>query len=149
MRIAQRLKYQSELVVTSTELKKKKKKRSGEHTKILSSFVNTKFICYNLATICLVVFEKQRMKNESTALAREREIKRCEKRERADTDLELSFSFSVDVLTPTCSLFLSSRLLRGCEDPLRSSPKMGDANFGHLHIVVAGVQLLSLHRRVS
>ena len=77
------------------------------------------------------------MKNESTALARLREIKRREKRERererererADTDLELSFSFSVVVQTRACSFVLSSQLRNGCETSSQELTQNGHRNF--------------------
>ena len=47
-----------------------------------------------------------------------------------------------------CSLVSFSRLRSGCGAPFRSSPKMDAANFGHLLIVLARVQLSSLYRLV-
>ena len=91
------------------------------------------------------------MKNAPTALAKLREIKRREDREgggRLDTDLELSFSFPVVALTRACLRVPSSQFHGGCEAPSWSLPKMGVGIFGRLHIVMATVQLPSLHCRV-
>ena len=65
------------------------------------------------------------MKNESTTLARQREVKRREKRESADTELELSFSFSVVVLIHACSLVPSSQFRGGRRNFRPSSHRCG------------------------
>ena len=137
--VALRHKCQSDLMVTSTMMKR----RSDEHTKTQSWFINKKFIH-------LIVVEKRETEYEpNQTLKLERDKYSREERESADTDLELSFSFSVVVRTRACSLVPSLLLHSGCEPPLQSSPKMGTIIFSPLHIVMASVQLSSLHRCVS
>ena len=94
------------------------------------------------------------MKNESTVLARQREIKRRRKRERgrereradADADFHINFPFSVVVLVIVC-LFCLHNFASDVKPLFKAHPKMETATFDRLHIVVTGLQLLPLHCR--
>ena len=63
-------------------------------------------------------------------------------------DLELFITFSLVVLTVLVRWFRLHSLASGVRPLFGAYPKIGAANFGCLSIVVAGLQLLSFHRRV-
>ena len=65
-------------------------RKSDKHTKHCLDLLTQKFILYNTSWQSLRR-EKQCMKRESITLARLREIKCHEKRERADSDLDIIF----------------------------------------------------------
>ena len=131
MRLPLRRKCQPDLVITSTVMK-----RSDEHT-------------YTTSCFAIVVAEKRKTEYKNY-LARQRETKRPEKRERKNRHT-LWIIFLVFCSSNTC--FARRSCLHSCVSSVRffcwAQTKMGAASFGYLHIVVAGIQRWSLHRSVS
>ena len=61
---------------------------------------------------------------------------------------EISFPFSIFVLIYACMLIPSTPSRLVCNPFAGAYPKMGAVIFGRLQIVVVGIQLWSLYRRI-
>ena len=83
--------------------------------------------------------EKQRMNYDPVSKPKINKTSWEKKDRQTDTNLVLSFCFCPVFLTVLFSFVSGVRLLFGAH------PKMGATTSGCLHIIVSGVQLLSLH----
>ena len=143
LRVAQRLKCQRDPYCNFAV------RKSNEHSKNLSWFINTKVYSWLHFLVVVEKKKKQRLKIKSTVLPRQRKIK-CQKGEKKNSRHSRIIFHAFRCSSRTSFLAGSDHTTshQGVIPLFWAHPKMGATIFGCLHIVVASLPQLSLHRRV-